>query len=442
MFAPSPCLRRVGSVRRLSQASPVTQFALSGLVATLAIGLLAVAAMRHVGRQQAISDAKRVTRLAGEGIVAPLLTPEALRGDPAALARLDRVVRDRVLHDGVVRVKIWAPDGRVIYSDEPRLMGVRYPLSPGDVEALRRGTVEAEVSNLGEPENRFERAGAHRLLEVYLPIRATDGRPALFEVYEKESAIAAGGRRLWLAFAPALLGGLVLLLLVSLPLAASMARRLREGQRQREALLAEALDASQRERRRIAADLHDGVVQDLVGVSYTLQADAQRVNGEPVPGEVLVHAANQTRDSVRALRTLLVDIYPPSLHRSGLVAALDDVARTATARGLATVLDAPEGLELSERSEELLFRCGQEALRNALKHAGARIAVVAIHEQGDRVVLEVTDDGRGFVPGAATPADAHFGLAMLGDLMSDAGGRLDVTSRPGAGTCVRAEVPR
>jgi signal transduction histidine kinase len=124
--------------------------------------------------------------------------------------------------------------------------------------------------------------------------------------------VSASGRRLWTAFAPALIGGLLLLQLVNLPLAHSLVRRLRRGQEEREALLRRALDASQTERRTIAADLHDGVVQDLVAVSYSLSAEARRINGDHggAPSRTLQDGAAKTRDSVRALRTLLVDIYP------------------------------------------------------------------------------------------------------------------------------------
>src|SRR3954470_18369533 len=107
--------------------APVVQFALSGLLATVVIGLLAVAVLRRIGDAEAIRSAKQVTRLAGEGIVAPSLTRGVLAGDPPALRRLDRVVRARVLRDGVVRVKLWTPAGRIFSSDEPRLIGARYP---------------------------------------------------------------------------------------------------------------------------------------------------------------------------------------------------------------------------------------------------------------------------------------------------------------------------
>jgi signal transduction histidine kinase len=429
---------------RTWRSSPVLQFAVSGLLATITIGLIAVAVSRQAGTNEAIRDAKQITRLAGEGIVAPAVTPGVAHGDPAALRRLDRLVRARVLGDGVVRVKLWAPDGRVVYSDQQRLIGTRYGLDPEERRALGGNRVEAEVSDLSRPENRFER-GAGKLLEVYLPVHDRQGNALLFETYLRFSSVSASGRRLWQAFAPALLGGLLLLQLVNLPLARSLVRRLRRSQDEREALLHRALDASQTERRVIAADLHDGVVQDLVGVSYNLAAHAERLNGsaDPQAGAALRDGAATTRASVRSLRTLLVDIYPPSLHRAGLAAALGDLARTYSARGVPTTLDVPPDLTLSEPTERLLFRVAQESLRNTYKHAAAGSARITVLTLDRRLVLEAADDGRGFDPSQTEqrPRNGHLGYRMLRDLIEAAGGRLEVTSVVGHGTIVRAELP-
>jgi signal transduction histidine kinase len=427
---------------RLSPRSAVAQFAISGLLATLLIGAIAVAVIRHLGTQEAIRDAKQVARLAGHGIVEPSITAQALSGDPAALRALDRLVRARVLRDGIVRVKLWTADGRVVYSDEPRLIGTRYPLGPDELVALRGAGVEAQVSDLARPENRFERS-QRKLLEVYLPIRGPDGRPLLFEAYQRFSSVSASGQRLWLAFAPALLGGLLLLQLVNLPLAGALARRLRAGQREREALLHRALDASQTERRTIAADLHDGVVQDLAGVSFTLAAEAERLDGADAgAATALREGAARTRDSIRSLRSLLIDIYPPSLHSAGLPAALSDLATTYTGRGLATTLHA-EDPPLDDATERLLFRSAQEVLRNAHRHAAAAHATIHLHQPDEEIVMEIADDGRGFDATRLQERreNGHFGLRALDDLIRDAGGRLHVRSAPGEGTTIRVQVP-
>jgi two-component system NarL family sensor kinase len=427
-------------MRRLRH-DPVAQFAVAGLVAMILIGLATAAVSRHTGTGEAIRDAKELTAFAGHGIVEPNLTRGVLAGDARALRRFDALVHRRVLRDGIVRVKVWSRDGRVIYSDEPRLIGARYPLDSDELDAPR---VEADVSDLSAPENRFERS-YDKLLEVYLPIRAPGGRWLLFEAYQRYSAVSSNGWRLWLGFVPALLGGLLVLQLVNLPLARSLARRLREGRREREALLEHALDASQTERRLIAADLHDGVVQDLLGVSYSLAASAARVNGgDPEAGAALRQGATQTRETVSALRALLIDIYPPSLQSAGLAAALGDLATTYGFRGIHTTVAVPPGLALPASTERLLFRCAQEALRNAFKHAGASSARLHVSVDEDGVREEISDDGRGFDVAVLDDRaeHGHLGLRLIRDLVEEAGGRVEVSSSPSQGTTVRVEVPR
>jgi signal transduction histidine kinase len=427
---------RLGLVGR----SAVLQFALSGLLATLVIGVIAVTVSRRAGTQEAIRTAKQVTRLAGEGIVEPNLTWAVMAGDQAALRRLDQTVRDHVKRDAIVRVKVWDASGKIIYSDQPGLIGERFPLGEEELDVLRGMAVEAEVSDLSRSENRFDRFD-EKLLEVYLPIHGPDGRPLLFEAYQRFASVSASGQRLWLAFAPALIGGLLLLQLVNLPLAHSLVRRLRRGQEEREALLRRALDASQTERRTIAADLHDGVVQDLVAVSYSLSAEARRMNGHDsgAPGRALQEGAAKTRDSVRALRTLLVDIYPPNLHQTGLASALSDLATTYTSRGLETTVGI-DPFQAGEAHERLLFRCAQETLRNAAKHSDATRATVTARRTADSLVLEVTDNGRGF-DDAALAEQGHFGLRLISDLVADAGGSVALRSSPGEGTTVRVVLP-
>jgi signal transduction histidine kinase len=429
---------------RLAEVTPrwaVLQFALTGALAMVLVAAIGVAVIRHIGRQEAVHDAKQLTRLEGHGIVAPYLTREVLEGEPAALRRLDRVVRSRVLPAGVVRVKIWTARGRIAYSDEPRAIGTRYPLGAEERAALRSGGVEAEVSDLSRPENRFER-GSRKLLEVYLPVEGPAGERVLFEAYQPLGSVWASGRRLLVAFAPAIVGALLLLQLINLPLARALARRLRSHQHEREELLLRSLDASLVERRRIVADLHDGVVQELAGVSYTLAAEAQRLDGsaDGAAKGALALGAAQTRDSIRALRTLLFDIYPPDLHRAGLVAALRDLSQTHDARGLPTRLDAPEAVDADEATEGLLFRCAQEALRNIAQHADASHVRISLACDDAHLRLVVADDGRGF-DAAASARDGHFGLPVLTDLVHDAGGTLRLTYSPGAGTAFEVRVP-
>jgi signal transduction histidine kinase len=410
-------------------------------VGALVIG--GIVALQRLGTQQAIRDARGLTQIVGQGIIEPVLDPGLLAGRRSAFDAIDRVVLERVLSDRLVRVKIWTPDGRIVYSDEPRLVGSRYVLGADEQRSLRTGAVEAEVGDLSKPENRFER-DAGKLLEVYLPLRMPDGRQVLFETYQRFDVIAAGGRRAWLTFLPVVAGALGLLWLIQLPLAWRIARRLRRGQRDREALLARAVESSDAERRRIAADLHDGPVQDLAGLAYALEAATARADGaDPALASTLRDAAGRARTGMRSLRTLLVEIHPPNLRAVGLEAALGDLLSPLAARGLRTELEASEPPELEPRHEALLFRIAQEALRNVAAHAAAEGVRVTLDSRDGNGRLLVEDDGRGFSEEerARRAEEGHVGLALLEELALQEGGSLTVSSAPGSGTRVEAVVP-
>ena len=187
-----------------SVARAVAIFVLSGLgvVVIFAGGSLLV--LPQLGQTEAIRDAREVSRIAGQGIVEPSLDDGLLRGDKAAFERLDRVIQERVLGERIIRVKLWTREGRVVYSDEPRLIGSVYTLGPNERKALESGATRVEVSDLNGPENRFEQ-GQGRLYEVYLPIRTPGGTPLLFETYQRASSLGSVRRRIWLPFAVLLL---------------------------------------------------------------------------------------------------------------------------------------------------------------------------------------------------------------------------------------------
>jgi two-component system, NarL family, sensor kinase len=416
----------------------VAVFALSGALAVLVVGVLGVQLLRHAAQDEALSNAKAETRLAGR-FATPSLTAGVIAERPRSLDALDRLIRRSVLGGPVERVKIWTASGRIVYSDEPRLIGARFRLGDEERRALRTGGTDAEISDLTQPENRYERHG-HKLLEVYLGVQGTNGDHLLFETYQRYASVAASSRRVWGDFAPALIGAIVLLGLLQIPFAASLVRRLERGRRDREALLRRAVEASDRERTRIAQELHDGAVQSLSGLAFSLAAAAERPGADPAERERLRAGAGQARDAVRELRSLLVDIYPPSLRREGLRGALEDVLGPLDARGVATSLVLPEPLELTAEAETVLFRGAQEAARNVLKHAGASRLDVVLSRENGHVLLRARDDGRGFVPETARK-EGHLGLALLDDLVRDAGGAFEVRSAPGEGTELRVEVP-
>ncbi|MEA2220576.1 MAG: two-component system, NarL family, sensor kinase [Solirubrobacteraceae bacterium] len=420
-------------------------------VARFMLGSLAAIAVIVVGgffalRSVAIDEAQRATlervRTDGRLVERAALRDAIVRRDRAAIAHLDDLVQGQILDDSIVRVKLWARDGTILYSDEPLLVGRRYPLGADELALFRTGGSHAELSDLTKAENQFERPEG-KLLEAYTPVRTPDGTQVLFEIYQRFSSLNASGSRLLGAIAPPLIGGLIVLVLFQAPLAWSMARRLQRGHRERERLLTSAVEASTQERRRIAADLHDGVVQDLAGVAFglaPLAADADR-RGDRDEAGVLREATATLRQGVRDLRTLLVEIHPPNLESAGLRVALSDLLSPLEAAGIATTLEVDDAT--GGPDDALVYRVAREAVRNARLHARPATVGVTVTRSDGATRLEVTDDGRGFSAQARErmQAQGHLGLTLLDGVVAQAGGTLGVRSQPGKGTTIEMHLP-
>jgi signal transduction histidine kinase len=432
----------------VSVPKAVVAFLAAGLLVVLLIGLFLALSQRRTATAEAIRDARTFTNLEAVDVVGPVLSDDALRPGPAR-DELDRVVRSRVLGSHIVRVKIWDASGRIVYSDRTELIGLQFDLPPDERAALTSGRSAAEVSNLDEPENRAEKQFG-KLLQVYQGIRTPGGTPLLFETYQPYTVISEASRRMWLSTMPVLILGLVLLYLLQAPLAFRMARRLKRSQDEREALLLATLAASDRERARIAADLHDGVVQGLAGASFSLSATADRLQRTDAAAATAIgSAAADLRRWVRELRSLVVTITPPALHAQGLASSLADLASTLEGRGITVTVDV-DGVEgIDETSETLLYRAAQEAVRNIAKHADATDVSLSVtrdrSEQSskqDEVVLLVRDNGRGFDPGGQAPRRrGSVGLELLTGLVASHGGVLSLAAEPGQGTAVTVRIP-
>lgn len=427
------------SLTPVSVPRAVAAFLLAGLLVLLALAAVLTVAQRRIAVAEAIRDARTLTNLEAHDVVGWALTDEALVPGTAAHATLDRVVRQRVLGELIVRVKVWDETGRVVYSDDSALIGQQFPLPEDELEALRSQDIVAEVSDLGEDENVGE-AQFGRLLQVYLGLTTPTGTPLLFETYQPYDTIEQASRRMWLGSLPALVGGLALLYVVQAPLAYRMARRLRTAQEEREQLLVGALAASDRERSRIAADLHDGVVQGLTGASYALSASAEQLRGSPQE-QTVRSTALDLRRWVRELRSLIVTVTPPGLHTAGLASTVSDLVAALEGRGLTVALEVDELPDLPEDVEALAYRVAQEAVRNVVRHADAtRVRVVVHVEDARTLLLQVADDGRGFDPAAVSRRHGSVGLELLASVVAAQGGQLEVASTPELGTSVTLTV--
>jgi signal transduction histidine kinase len=216
-----------------------------------------------------------------------------------------------------------------------------------------------------------------------------------------------------------------------------------QQQRDRERLLQHAVDASDAERRRIAGELHDGVVQELTGLNYAL--DAMRL-GRPTEGqraELIADGATRLRGSIGSLRSLLVDIYPPNLAEEGLASALAELAAGLERTGVEVRLETDGAEALPPAVAALLFRAAQEIVRNVAAHSGAQEVLIQAGRASGKATLVVDDNGRGFDESKLDErsSDGHLGLRSIGDLLAESGGMLTVRAAPGQGTRVEVEVP-
>jgi signal transduction histidine kinase len=428
--------------KHVSTAGLVVRFTAAGVVVLLSLAALLAYIARQAGAEQAQESAVQTTWVAARGVVEPRLNPKVLAGDPVALADFDAAMHRYVLQGSLVRIKVWNADGTVIYSDEPRLIGDRFPLTGGEAAALREPGSDSGVSDLSKPENRFETPFG-KLLEVYVGIRGTTGQRVLFETYYRYKAVTDAGEAAWRRFAPPSLGALLILELVQIPFAWSLARRVQHQRRERERLLRHAVDASDAERRRIAGELHDGVVQELTGLTYAMDAARLGQPDEAHRAGLISDTATRLRASIGALRSLLVDIYPPNLSEEGLGSALAELADGLERSGVDVRLDTDGAEALPPAASALLFRTAQEVVRNIIAHSGAGSALISVVHRDSTATLVIDDDGRGFddIELDERSGDGHFGLRSIGDLLARAGGGLSVRAAPGQGTRVEAEVP-
>jgi two-component system NarL family sensor kinase len=429
-----------GATRGPSLRRALLQLGAGGLVVIALVVLVGGLISRRIAQSQSVHEVARITDVLATSVIQPALS-DRMATNTSAAARLDPLVRERVLSASLVRVKIWAPSGRIMYSDDHRLVGADFGLDTDARAALTQPQVRAEISDLSEPENRFER-GQGTLLEVYRPVWTPSGRPLLFETYFRYDQVSDRASQLWRGFAAITLSSIAAVVVLLVPLVWALVARARRAHRQREAMLQRAMDASLAERRRIAATLHDGVVQELAAASFTVAGGAQdaAANGDDELAVRLRAAGDAVRTSIGGMRSLLVDIYPPNLRSAGLLPALCDLAATVRLR-VELDVDDEVAQELPQEQQEAVFRVTQECLRNAAAHSSADLVTVRIARDDGGVELHIVDDGVGFDADGTRP-EGHFGLSLIADIARECGAELAVSTEPGRGTAWRLRMSR
>jgi len=216
-----------------------------------------------------------------------------------------------------------------------------------------------------------------------------------------------------------------------------------EVQRQ---LLQKVITAQEDERRRVAVELHDGVIQNLVSALYRLRLCEVRMRETDSEAALALREAEEIMDgSIAEMRRIVAGLRPFVLDDLGLAVALEKHVGQAREKAPCEILLdlVPEEIPpLPKEAETALFRIAQEAISNAIKHSRCTRARVALRVEGGEVVLEVADDGVGFnASGTQRRHAAGFGLVGMRERAESLGGSLRISSVRGGGTSVVARLP-
>jgi signal transduction histidine kinase len=199
------------------------------------------------------------------------------------------------------------------------------------------------------------------------------------------------------------------------------------------------------ERNRLALELHDVVSQKLFGLVLAAESAATLLDREPAAARAQIARVQDTaREALAELRSLIFELRPADLATDGLAGTLRKHVEVLRALHETVIdLDVEPGAGIGEDARDRdVLRIAQEALHNALRHAGAERVTVRLHGRDGTLALEVADDGAGFDPGNAELRARHLGLTSMEERAQRLGGRLEIASAAGAGATVRLEVAR
>lgn len=220
--------------------------------------------------------------------------------------------------------------------------------------------------------------------------------------------------------------------------AARLHRRLVARGQEYEALVERFVAVQEQERRRIAAEVHDGVTQAVVSLSFHLAAAAEALHEEPAFAADQVATARRLAEvAVAEARAAVEGLRPPMLDDLGLPQALQALASTSLAAGAEVTCDVALDAPVPDHVAVAVYRMAQEAMQNVAKHAHASQVLLALAAAGGELTLRVRDDGAGMDGGAAP----GFGLEGIRERAELLGGTLTVTSHPDRGTDLVVRLP-
>lgn len=372
-------------------------------VATISLSI-ALSATLHLDRTSRVAEAMRSTQYAQAAARAQMLLAGPCERDEA----LRLVVEALEICDDVTGA------AAVITAADPPTTLVAW----GDVDASQAATLAREVSS----------AQADGLRT--LPVRIDDSVEAVI-VLNTRSVLKALENEM-LGTMTSAVGGAVARYRAGLTIESlrrSATRRL--------------VEAQERERSMIAADIHDGVLQQLGATAIRLElAQARAQQGDlDTALEIIEDGAKEIRSCARELRALLMELRPQVLDDNGLSAAIKELGRNVKDVDVRVSTDVPD--DLGPEYSITIFRIVQEALTNIEKHAHAKHADVNVRLEHGAVDIEVRDDGIGYEAAVTGPSSegSHLGLLGMRERARMLNGRFSIEGGPGRGTLLRAILP-
>jgi signal transduction histidine kinase len=373
------------------------------------------------------------------------------------IAKLEHLLATSPLGKEVVGIKIWGPDGRILYGvNAGQLFEVKE-----DLVRSFQGEITADITDLSDQENLRQRGQWSRLLEIYTPIRleGSDRIIAVAEFYQTvddlEREIRAAQTQGWLVVGGVMFGAYLLLTGMVRRGSDTISRQKRElGQQvsQLNTLLGQNDELHERVRRaatrttalnerylrRISAELHDGPAQylSLILLQLGKKPDPTRT---PVYLETIQSTLKHALEEMRSIATGLL---LPELDQLTLPETLERVVESHRWRTETQVLfntkDLPDYVPLPLKITA--FRLMQEALNNAFHHAAAANQKVEAFAENNEIVLEISDTGPGFIPSLVL-GNNHLGLLGMRERVESLGGLFEVHSVIGQGTKIVARLP-
>jgi signal transduction histidine kinase len=411
-----------------------------------------------------IKNTAAVTVLYMDGLLAPLLSELETTGNlsPDSRNKLGKLVQQSKSSGKIISIKIWNLDGTIIYSTFDDMIGQKFELS-AEMEQAKQGFLAADFKNIGEEENKHERAVGVPLLEVYAPVRDPKTRNiiAISEFYADGSDLNAdinyATRMSWL-----LVGGAASLLLGALSLIVSRGSQTISAQREElvqkvrelQNMLAQneelrinlrqsnenVADINERFLQRIGAELHDGPAQKLAYSVLRTSSVRRLLEAADLDQAALNDIRTILQQAIREVRIMSTGLMLPELEALDLSSAARMVVKlhedyTGSKVSLKIDLNNPY---MNQALKTCVYRLIQEALTNTYKHAGGAGAAVTLNDRNGIEVV-ISDTGQGIKPDHIPLSGlGHFGMRSR---VFALGGKLDIVSAPNVGTTVTAWFP-